>query len=657
MKLKHKLLLAAALSTMCGLLFADVAPAKVFQDKMVLQRDKNVPVWGHADPAENVTVEFAGQKKSTTADKDGKWSITLEPLKTSAVGTKMTITGKNKIVLDDILVGEVWLASGQSNMGFTLPDSINGEEELANADYPLIRFLPVKCVWSREPTENFTGTWRATDPETAKGISAIAYFYARELHQKLNVPIGIIQTPWGGTPAQSWVPIQDMKARGELYEKYMDNYNKFLSLSNDELAHLRAEAEKSQRQKDPGNEGEKKNYHKEGIDVAAWKDIKVPGFLEQVYDNWDGIFWYRHEFEIPADWAGKDITFYLGAVDDIDITYFNGEKIGTTGFEVPEWWDYQRVYKVPGKLVKAGKNTIAVRVVDERYAGGLPGPKVYLENEKGDKIDLAGTWKIIDEVKMKPLPGPQFAYIPHIPSYLWNGMINPFVPFAIRGVIWHQGENNSGDPVTYRTLFKDLITAWRREFKQGDFPFYYVQLSNYMKRNDEPIQTSGGWPGLREAQAMALELPNTGMAVTIDIGDANDIHPRNKQGNGHRLALIALTQTYGLKDVAWRGPTLAQVEFKDGKALLTFATGTFDNEGLVVKGDKLKGFTICGSDKVFYNAEAKVVSPNQVEVWSSEVALPTAVRYAWANNPECNLYNSVELPAGPFRTDKFVDEK
>lgn len=657
MKISTKKILSVAAFAFCGLLAADVKPALVFQNHMVLQRDKEVPVWGTADPGENVTVEFAGQKLSNTADAQGKWMVKLAPLKTSATGAKMTISGKNKLELDDLLVGEVWLASGQSNMGFVLPDSINGDAEVASAKYPEIRFLPVKCVWSKEPTDQFTGKWQKTTPENAKGFSAIAYFYARELHKTLNVPVGIIQSAWGGTPAQSWMPIEDVKARPELYGHYLDNYNKFLSITGKELAELRAEAEKSQRRKDPGNEGEKKGWHETNCDTSTWKTLNVPGYLEQVFPGWDGVFWFRREVEIPSDWAGKELTFVLGAVDDVDMTYFNGKQVGSTGTTVPEWWDYQRIYKIPASLVKAGKNTIAVRVVDERFAGGLAGPKIYLEGPDGKQINLAGTWSIMDEVKMKPLPMPQFAYIPHIPSYLWNGMINPFVPFAIRGVIWHQGENNSGEPEIYRSLFQDLITSWRREFKQGDFPFYYIQLSNYMKRLPTPTQTAGGWPGLREAQTMALRLPNTGMAVTIDIGDANDIHPRNKQENGRRLALIALVNTYGMKDAVWHGPMFQTAEFKDGKAILSFDTGSFLPNGLVKKGDSLTGFTICGEDHMFVPAEANIISTHQVEVSNPQVAKPIAVRYAWANNPECNLFNPEGLPACPFRTDSFVDKK
>ncbi len=642
-----------------SMLWADVKPAGVFQDKMVLQREKPIAVWGSADPGETVTVTFKGQSKSVTADHSGKWMVKLNPVKADAKNDVLKISGKNNIELKDILVGDVWLASGQSNMGFTMPETLNAEAELKAADYPAIRFLPVQCRWNNKPTDEFTGNWMIATPENARVFSAIAFFFARDLHKKLNVPIGIIQSAWGGTPVESWIPIEDMKAGGKAYEKFMGNYYKFENISNEKLAEMRSEAEKTQRQKDPGNQGEKLGYAKNDFDASGWKDINVPGYLEQVYgDNADGVFWFRREVDIPPEMAEKDLMLNLGPVDDLDTTYFNGEVIGSTGFEVPDWWDYPRNYKIPARLIKPGKNLLAVRVVDERYAGGIPGMppgnKLSIDDESGKVVvDLAGKWKIKDEVIMKPLPGPDFAYIPHIPSYLWNGMINPFVPFTLRGFIWHQGENNSGDPISYRKLFPDMIKAWRREFKQGDLPFYFVQLSNYMKRGSEPTQEAGGWPGLREAQAMTESLPNTGMAVTIDIGDANDIHPKNKQGNGDRLARIALGKEYGDKNVVYMSPKLEKMTIQGDKVLLTFNLGTAGQGGLKVRGEKLVGFSICGADRKFVWAEAKIVSDNEVLVWAEEIKNPVAVRYAWANNPECNLFGRDNLPAGPFRTDDW----
>ncbi len=647
----------AALSPCSGAL-ADVQPAQVFQDNMVLQREMSIPVWGKAPAGEQVTVEFAGQKRTVTAGKDGCWRVELGKLRASSVPAEMIIRGKNEIRLKNILVGEVWLASGQSNMGFTLPGALNGDQEVAAAEYPNMRFLAVKTQWHKEPWETFTGTWQECTPENAKAFSAIAYFFAREIQKELGVPVGIIQSAWGGTPAEAWTPLGDIKARSELYAEYLARYTRLEGLSESEIVAQRAEAEKVQRHKDPGNVGEGKGWAKPDFDTKDWKDVQVPSYLD-TFTDMDGAFWVRRDIEIPEGWAGKDLTLRLGAADDLDTTYFNGERIGATGFEVPDWWDYQRVYKVPGRLVKAGRNTLAVRVFDERYGGGLHGPKVFLDGPDGKQINLAGTWKEKDEVLLKPLTASvDYPYLPHVPSYLWNGMINPFVTFAMRGVIWHQGENNSGKPVIYRTLFKDMISAWRREWKQGDFPFYYVQLSNYKKRLSAPTQTSGGWPGLREAQTMALALRNTGMAVTIDVGDAADIHPRNKQANGHRLALIALARTYGRSDVVYSGPVYRSMKIKGDAALVTFdhAVGP-DKQGLAAKGGKLTGFSICGEDRNFVWAEAEIVGKNQVRVSSPAVKKPVAVRYAWADNPECNLYNSADLPACPFRTDDFEETK
>lgn len=648
MRTARILAVSALFALTASTLTADVKMSSLFQDDMVLQNGMKVPVWGSADPGEDVKVEFAGQTKSVKAAQDGKWLVALDPLKVSAKGSEMKVSGKNTVVLGNILVGEVWVASGQSNMDMALGSVTNGKDEVANSANDQIRYIKVKNKWAKIPQESFEGKWLSASPQTTKNFSAVAFFFARELNKRLNVPVGIIQSSWGGTPAEAWTPLETLRAKPELYGKILEAYDKFMPLSEEEIAAQRAKAEEAQRNKDTGNLCEARGWAKTETDTSDWRDIKIPGYLETVYTpSADGSFWVRRDIEIPESWAGSELILKLGPVDDLDTTYFNGVKVGATSFDVKNWWDFPRVYKIDGKLVKTGKNTIAVRIFDERFAGGMPGPEIQLVKNGEKPIDLAGTWKIREETVMKPLPAPNFPYLPHIGSYLYNGMIAPVVPFAVKGAIWYQGENNAGRAIEYRTLFKDMINAWREKWKQDNFSFHFVQLANYMKRLDAPSESN--WALLREAQTMALELPKTGMAVSIDIGDGADIHPKNKQDVGLRLALNALAKDYGMKDIVFSGPMYKSLKIEGDKARIKFDFA----EGLKAKdGDAVKGFAVCGEDQKFVWADAKIEG-DEVVVWSNSVKTPVAVRYAWANNPECNLYNAAGLPASPFRTDDF----
>jgi sialate O-acetylesterase len=506
-----KLLLGwALLACAAPAALADVTLPAMFSDHMVLQRQAAVPVWGWADPGEKVTVTFGLERENVTADADGKWSTHL------AVGEPrgpltLSVKGNNTIEVADVLVGEVWLASGQSNMAMTVAGSANFDQEKAAADIPQIRMFTVDRVPAETPQDRCKGTWQVSSPDTVGGFSAAAYFFGRELHKQLGAPVGLINSSWGGTPVQAWTCIKAQKAVPELgpmlagWEQQVANY-------------------------DP--EKAKANYEKQ---LAAWKEKAA-----------------------EAKSAGKQAP---------------------------------RRPQAP---------------VDPRLS-------------------------------------------PHRPANLYNGMITPLAPYAIRGAIWYQGESNAGGDSAnlYGLQLTTMINNWRKLWGEGDFPFEWVQLPNFRAPQQAPVETTG-WVIVQEQMLKTLSVPNTGMAVTIDIGEADNIHPKDKQDVGKRLALWALAATYG-KDIVYSGPLYKSMRKDEGKIVVEFDHA---GDGLVAKGGKLEGFAVAGKDQAFVFADAQIAGKTVV-VSSPDVKDPVAVRYAWASNPDCNLYNSAGLPASPFRTDEW----
>lgn len=492
----------------CTVAQADVKLPAVIGDNMVLQRAIDVPIWGWADPGEKVTVTLGKQSKSATACDEGKWMVRLDSMKEGGP-TSMTVAGKNAITVENILIGEVWVCSGQSNMGMSVRSSNNAEEEIAAADYPEIRLFSVPLVGTQEPQYDCGGKWVVCSPETIPNFTAVGYFFGREVYKNIKMPVGLINTSWGGSSCEAWV-------RRDLLE------------ADPTYTDLLASFDKQCAQYDP--EKAKANYERQR---AAWK-------------------------------------------------------------------------------VAAAK----------AKADGKPAPRA-------------------PRAPRDPRNGQ------HRPANLYNGMILPILPYAIRGAIWYQGESNAGRAYQYRELFPLMINNWRKDWDQGDFPFYFVQLANFMAVKPEP--TDSAWAELREAQTMTLSCPNTGQAVIIDVGDATDIHPKNKQDVGKRLALWALSKDYG-RDLVYSGPMYKSMNKDGGKIVLSFE---HVGGGLVAKGDgPLKGFAVAGEDKKFVWADAKI-DGDKVVVSCPDVADPVAVRYAWADNPICNLYNKEDLPACPFRTDEW----
>ncbi|MDR1341914.1 MAG: 9-O-acetylesterase [Prevotellaceae bacterium] len=633
---------------------AKVELPALFSDNMVLQQHANVPLWGKSKPNASVSVSpsWASQPYATAADAAGSWRITL-PTPAAGGPHTITISDGSSLKLSNVMVGEVWLCSGQSNMEMPLAGwgKVNSyQQEIAQARYPNIRLLQVEKQTSTAPQPSLKvqgGGWQVCSPATVAEFSATAYFFGRDLHRNLDsIPIGLINTSWGGTVAEAWTSAESLESmpdfaeavgvlKGKTDEELRGKYQKESKEWLDVLALA-----------DGGLRSNAPLWAAPDLDDSSWKAMAVPGLWEgQGLENFDGVVWFRYSLDLPAGWKGKELELNLAEIDDDDITYFNGERVGATGgHNVP------RKYKVPGKLVKAGKNVITVRVMDTGGGGGMYGEAAQIQlkpaNSKEVAISLAQEWKYRIAVDLRSLPPrPQSPDNPNRPSVLFNAMINPIAPFTIKGAIWYQGESNAERAQQYRELLPLLIRDWRKQWG-SDFSFYFVQLANFLGTPSEPPVST--WAALREAQLNTLHVSNTGMAVAIDIGEARDIHPKNKQDVGARLALQARANTYG-QQVAYSGPLYSTYRIENSKIRISF---THVDGGLKAKnGGKLRGFTIAGSDRKFYEAEA-TIEGDEVLVSSPSVAFPVAVRYAWADNPDnANLYNAADLPASPFRTE------
>jgi sialate O-acetylesterase len=634
---------------------------------MVIQREMETPIWGQAKAGEKVTVEFMGKTMSATADDRGEWSLKLPAMK-AADATSMTIrTGgagggeeADKIVINDVLVGDVWICSGQSNMGFLVKQANDAEKEIAAANLPNIRAFRVPNVTSTRPTRELHGQWEICSPKTVGDFSAVGYFFGREIHAREKVPIGLIMNPWGGMPAESFMSEEALRADPDfaaILERKRAPTTAATQRAQQQFERARSQWEKKYIRKDEGNEGFAKGWAGAEADESDWREMRLPQHWEDTGLKIDGAVWFRKTIDLPEDWQGKDLALSLGGIDDTDTTYFNGKEIGKTEGALAVL--VQRQYSVPAELVKAGKAVIAVRVFDMLSDGGFYGPAVSMkiapkEDGAAKKIALDGQWKYKVEkayeqpASIPPRPtGPTLENAPFLASNIYNAMVWPLVPYGIKGVIWYQGESNADRAEQYRKLFPSMIRDWRNQWGQGEFPFLFVQLANWKAPYDPSDVT---WAELREAQTMTLvACPNTGMAVAVDIGDTTDIHPRNKQDVGKRLAMAAEKVAYHNGEIPYSGPIYQLMKVEDGKVRVIFDHA----KGLKTKdGSPPKGFQIAGRDKKWVQADAKI-DGRDVIVWSDAVTKPVAVRYGWANDPVTSLYNEADLPASPFRTDDW----
>ena len=622
---------------------AEVRLARIFSSNMVLQQGLENPVWGWAGKHEKITVLFAGNVIETKASRDGSWKVKLPPMEYGGPYT-LIVEGDNEIKLTNIQIGEVWVCSGQSNMEFTVDRAVNSEKEIADANYPKIRMFTVPKTTATQPADDLEGgSWEVCSPATVAHFSAVGYFFARSLFRDLDVAVGMIHTSWGGTVAETWMSPEMMKKEPDFRDLMAD----LKKLDMDQLMESRRKQIEELvgaplPDKDQGLVDGKALFAAPGLTDSSWKTIDAPALWEEKgYANVDGIAWYRKTIELTSEQAGAKASLSLAMIDDADQSWINGVAVGQTN-----QYDASRMYRIPEHVLHAGPNTIAVRVTDTGGGGGIYGAPADLYLQVGDqKIDLSGEWKFnVTQVSDDAVSLGPNTY----PTLLYNGMLKPIIPYGIKGAIWYQGESNANRAYQYRKLFKDLIVDWRNQWGLGEFPFLWVQLANFMQPAAQPSESE--WAELREAQTMALELPNTGQGLAIDIGEANDIHPRNKQEVGKRLELNALKVAYG-KNVVSSGPVFGSMEVKGNKVYLHFnETGS----GLMLK-DKYgyaKAFALAGADHHFYWAKGELADNQTVVVYADEVPDPVDVRFAWGDNPDdLNLYNREGLPAVPFRTD------
>lgn len=642
--LRKKAFAALLACAFCVDAMAEVRLPRLVSDGMVLQRDTPLKIRGQADPGEEISIEFAGQHRTTAANSAGDWQVTLEALPAGGPH-RMQIRGENRIVLNDILVGDVWLASGQSNMEYPMSRvSHQYPKAMASADNRFIRQFAVPQRYDfQSAREDFeSGEWKKVTPETIADFSAVAYFFASELYREYRIPVGIINASLGGSPAEAWISEESLKP-------FPQHHAELQRFKNDELIRKIEESDRKRidawyqqaAQRDAGLDPENP-WHKAAVNPRDWGEIDIPGYWADTgAGELNGVVWFTREFHLPQELAARAATLVLGRIVDADTTYINGVEVGNTTYQYP-----RRRYAVPENLLKAGVNTIAIRVTNERGRGGFVPEKNYALVVGEREIDLSGRWRYRVGASMQPLQGQTF--VRWKPAGLYNAMLHPLRHYPLKGVIWYQGESNVGRAAEYEALFPALIRDWRNTWQQPQLPFLFVQLANFLEARDTP--TDSDWAQLRDAQRKALAQSNTGMAVAIDIGEWNDIHPLNKKEVGVRLSLAAQRVAYGEMEAVSSGPLYESMQLEGERIRLRFSGA---GGGLVSAGGDLKHFAIAGADGHFVWAKAEI-EKGEILVWSEQVPEPVAVRYAWADNPQgANLYNREGLPASPFRTDDW----
>ncbi len=632
-------LLALVLLFGCGDAGSRLQLSRLVADGMVLQRDVEVPIRGRAAPGAEVTVTLDGDTVTASAGDSGDWTAILPPRPAGGPFELTVAAGGERMVVRDVMAGDVWLCSGQSNMEWTVIDARDGEAEVAAANDPAIRHFQVPKGWSGEPQTALSGgAWEAADPDHAGGFTAVGYFFARELRLHVDVPIGLIHASWGGSRIESWMSGELLGVDGgQILAIEAEQNRRALEAVRERIGELP--------ERDAGLVDGNARWADPALDDATWDEMELPVRWEQAgLEGMDGIVWFRRSFELSEDAAREGAELGLGFIDDGDNSWINGYHAG----RMERAWNQARVYPVPAGVLLPGRNVVTVRVEDTGGGGGIYGPpdSLYLE-AGGERLSLAGTWKFKVGAATVNAEGRKN----QIPTLLYNQMIHPLRSFPVRGFLWYQGESNAGaaDAFVYRDHFARLIEGWRADWGQGEAPFLFVQLANFLPAGAEPADSS--WALLRESQSAALALPDTAQAVTIDVGDPHDVHPRNKQDVGRRLALAARKLAYG-QDVVYSGPVYRGHQVSGGRVIVEF---DHVGGGLGARGPEgeVSGFRLAGEDRRFVDAEA-VIDGDRVVVSSDQVPAPVAVRYAWADNPEAaNLANAEGLPASPFRTDDW----
>lgn len=622
----------------------------LFADHLILQRDKANPVWGSDRPGQKLKITSGGNLLAQTdAGADGRWRMNL-PAMPAGGPHELVIEGSERRVLRDVLVGEVWLCAGQSNMQFPLKQSDGGEQESVSANLPRIRLFSVEKKTAAEPLHDVGGHWQPCTPETAREFSAIGFHFGHKLLESLDVPVGLIDLSWGGSPIEAWTPLEDM-AREPALAPLAAHCRKFIELSAKEGTKQAMQSwEKLRDAALADTRGLALGWAEPGFDDAGWFGCPVPGTFDEAAGEMDGALWYRREVMIPPAWAGQDLELHLGAVDDFDHSFWNGRLVGKTGTETKEYYKHPRIYTVPGSLVKAGRNLLSVRVFDEYLSGGFVSPANDIWVSPRDaapdaRIPLAGIWKIKVEQTIVEKPWAQ-EHPQARPEGIFNAMLSPLIPFGLRGVLWYQGENNLGYAVRYAVQFPLMIQSWRRRWDCGDFPFLFVQLANYGLRHTNP--SGGAWAELREAQTAALHLPHTAMVTAIDVGAADNMHPTDKKTAGLRLAMNALAAVYGRDIADFTGPVPDRVERHAGTARIFFRHA---QGGLATADNRPpQSFALVTRDGQTDWAPAHIEG-DVIILSLAATPNPVKIKYAWADNPDANLINHAGFPAAPFKWD------
>ena len=623
---------------------------------MVLQREVSDPIFGNASPGSYIEVDVAGQSATAQTDPQGHWMVKLRPMKAGGP-YQMSVTGDGSATIRDVMVGEVWLASGQSNMEFR-EENANDFSQAKQETDPSVRMFTISHKSTEEPQSDVTGSWQVASPFGIGYFSAVAYSFAAEVQKQLHVPVGILHASWGGTPAESWVSregLENDEGSRSIIDNYLDSLPRY--------PEVRAQYEKSLAdwnadRVDKMNVGVSKGWASEATDISDWKPVALPSTIALLQGHQtNGAFWFRRTFEVPDSMNGKTLLLELGPIDNYDRAYINGTQVGFSDSEVPNAWVTPRSYTVPAGLPHAGLNTVAVRVFSTAGLGGFTGVASQMKlcqfDHRGDSVPLDGAWLFKPERIAQPEgPAPSAPIGPGhawAPGGLFNGMLAPVTSYAVRGAIWYQGESNAARAYQYRSLFPALIRDWRTKWGSNPFPFYFVQLPNFHPRLSDPDESA--WAELREAQARALTLPDTGMAVTIDVGDPDDIHPKNKREVGHRLAINVLKNVYHAYAGVATSPIAKTTLFRGADVWVRF-----DSTGGSLKtsdGQAPVGFALAGADRKFHWADARLRG-DWVILSCKDVPAPVAVRYGWADNPLVNLVGATGLPAAPYRSDEWA---
>lgn len=639
--MKNKFTLLVVAACLCTLWAeAKVKLPSVLSDGMVLQRERPVRIWGTADPGEEVTVTFRKKKYAARADEAGKWQVVMPAMKAGGP-YEMAV---NEVTVKDILIGDVWLCAGQSNMELTVARVADMfAKETSVYGNPMIRY--VKTPYGNDvkgPEENIVRmNWTALNPKAAQSYAALPYFFAIEMYNETKVPVGIVNSSWGGSAVEAWMSEEALRGFPKsLRERDIYASDEYRALMNKAGGLMSGLWNLSLYKGDEGLRTPVKWYAPE-LDDSGWEETDV--FSSRLGDKngypVSGAHWFRQHFRLTDGQAGKDGVLRLGCLVDADSVYVNGVFVGTTAYQYPP-----RIYKVPASLLKAGGNLVTVRLISY---GGRPGfvkEKPYCMAIDGDTVRFSGQWKYRLGCEMPGMKGG--ISFQNVPTGMYNSMIAPLRNLSFKGALWYQGETNAGRPNEYEALLTAMIKDWRAKLSDEDLPFFIMQLPDFMQTHRQPVESS--WAGMREAQRqVTLKVPGTALVVGMGLGEWNDIHPLNKKELARRVALQVKKRVYGREDVVHSGPLFTAASLEGGKIILSFEAGTDD----LAPVSQLKGFALAGADGRFRWAQA-AIEGNKVVVWSEEIARPVTVRYAWDDNPrEANLKNKAGLPASPFQAD------